>query len=302
MTIAYRNRNNDLPDYGFDELLKLAGINSIKPFGEIVNSKAHGFQQLKQNFLQETKERLQYNASTIEDETKKAIELVKRMFSNEEGSSSLIIDMPEATPFVKLGFTVMCNNPTISVYQLFDELESDSSLIQLAKVDRSIYATPLIDGRFNGLKYSEVSIGVVLFEALNYIIDGAQYALYLHFLKTTGGESESEKDRRYVTLKDLFINEVEYIDAMKALRSVMPPIISDENKYLLGIRQKSAFAAWLSWLQTNGKIKSVTLDELATLLNEEIEGLDIYKDGSTLTNTTGAASKKYRTQFTKLNL
>jgi len=46
---------------------------------------------------------------------------------------------------------------------------------------------------------------------------------------------------KYQKLRELFINDVAYTECMDALRKVKGPIISDDNRYLLGKKQKGAF-------------------------------------------------------------
>lgn len=177
---------NDQPDLA--KLFELAKIDSTRPFGEIVNSRVNGFEQLKQKFMQKVEWHLSFNATTFEEEKQKEIALVNGWFANKEDSSIVILDVKEATPFIRLGFELMRNNPSTSFYHIYNDMLQDEDLINLSKLNRGIYAAPMVDSSLMGLKYNEVSHDVIDFEALDYVIDGGQFALYLNYLKTAANE------------------------------------------------------------------------------------------------------------------
>lgn len=103
------------------------------------------------------------------------------------------------------------------------------------------------------------------------------------------------------TLKGIFVNEATYNQCMEALRNVNAPVISGDNKYLLGPRQKGAFTAWYEVVKFREKFKAgVIASEVARLLNKEIEGLGLFPDGSTLSRPGTSSYKKYKTPLLKL--
>lgn len=108
--------------------------------------------------------------------------------------------------------------------------------------------------------------------------------------------NETENDVTFSSFKDLF-NDIP-MDIVKQsiaiLKQVKPPIITMNNKYNLGSKSKGSITAWITALKMKGFIKNNVSDiNIATVLNNEIEGLNLGSDGRTLRNFETTSYKKY---------
>lgn len=81
------------------------------------------------------------------------------------------------------------------------------------------------------------------------------------------------------------------------LRQVNPPIIGDNDRYRLGVRQKGAFVAWAKFVEPHF-LEKVPEKRLARLLNERFPGLEISE--RTLFNLETSAYRRYKTLFLRL--
>ncbi|MBM3887215.1 hypothetical protein FJ364_04765 [Candidatus Dependentiae bacterium] len=113
---------------------------------------------------------------------------------------------------------------------------------------------------------------------------------------------DNKKDNpKYINLRELFINNAAYTECLNALRNVKDPVITDDNRYLLGKRQKGVFTAWFEVVKLRQKFKEIpNASLLATLLNKEISNLELYEDGTTLNRNTTSMYKKYYLPLSKL--
>ena len=105
------------------------------------------------------------------------------------------------------------------------------------------------------------------------------------------------RNKLVMSLKEIILQQ-KYGIAMDALRKVQNPVISSENSFLLGARQKGAIAAWVCVLKFRNYIDShISNKDLAKAINQEITGLDLYKDGGTLDDNKTSAFLRYYNKF-----
>jgi hypothetical protein len=117
------------------------------------------------------------------------------------------------------------------------------------------------------------------------------------------GTVKNNTNKKYHLLKEIFINETAYNECMSALRNVRDPVISHDNKFLLGSKQKGAFTAWYEVVKHRQKFKpGIIKADVASLLNKEIDGLKLGEDGTTLRRPGTTMYIKYKVPFTKLIL
>ena len=147
-----------------------------------------------------------------------------------------------------------------------------------------------------------------LMDYMNGYYHSMQDHFVMNFEKEQIGKISNTKRRNIVdgqplpqSLKDIFINEDSYIECMNALAIVKYPVISEDNRYLLGPKQKGAFTAWFDVLKLRQKFAIVpTNAQLAKLLNIEITGLNIGEDGTTLGRPGTTYYNKYYNPLSKL--
>jgi hypothetical protein len=99
--------------------------------------------------------------------------------------------------------------------------------------------------------------------------------------------------KEQVNLEDLFINKKEFSTCVDILRNLTPVVISPENHFLLGPRDKSVFAAWIDVLKHAGKLPHATRQTHSMLINKYFTGVNFGKDGKTFSNTHTPSYKKY---------
>lgn len=107
----------------------------------------------------------------------------------------------------------------------------------------------------------------------------------------------------YENLKEVFVNADAYNEAIEALKKGegrIKPVISANNEYLLGPRMKGSIVGWIELLKIRGRLKTITNIELTAHLNNEIKGLNIYPDGSILSETATSHARNYYSFFGKL--
>ena len=114
--------------------------------------------------------------------------------------------------------------------------------------------------------------------------------------KNLTGQAKNE----YPKFESLFYNEAEIGLCIEALREVDPPIVDEQNRYLLGKKLKGAFAAWISVLWTKNYIKTGTGNKIAPLLNKKFSGLDLYSDGQSLGKKDTKGYETYINGLTQL--
>ena len=107
--------------------------------------------------------------------------------------------------------------------------------------------------------------------------------------------------RKFNELSEIFIDEETFKECISALKNVKDPIISEDNRYLLGPKQKSAFTAWYEIVKQREKFKvGVLVTDIVYCLNKEFEGLELGADGSTLRRNNTTMAKKYKVPLSKL--
>lgn len=113
--------------------------------------------------------------------------------------------------------------------------------------------------------------------------------------------NKPKRDEKIKKKLNAFFIDGAYIECMNALRNVKDPVISDDNRYLLGPRQKGAFTAFFKVLKLREKFIEVpTAAKFSQLLNNEILNLDLCEDGTTLNRNTTTMYRKYYTPLSKL--
>ena len=112
------------------------------------------------------------------------------------------------------------------------------------------------------------------------------------------GKEQNKKQTAHPS-KEIFISDAAYIECMGALKNVNPPVISSDNRYKLGPRQKGAFAAWYELLKFREKLKTgITPKTVTEFLNKEIKGLELNE--STLYRTHTTKYLHYKVPLSKL--
>lgn len=120
--------------------------------------------------------------------------------------------------------------------------------------------------------------------------------------------TENSKDKNKVgaienplEFGDIFVkdNWKTYIDA---LHKVENPVIDKEYNFIgLPRKDKGVICSWIKDLQTKGFInKKYNRQQLVTVLNNEIKGLNLGKDGKTFDNSSTVYDTKYKENLIKL--
>jgi hypothetical protein len=114
----------------------------------------------------------------------------------------------------------------------------------------------------------------------------------------------SEKQVTEPEYEDLFEDPRYPKPSWAALSKVIPPVIDENDKYLLGDRDKAAFGAWVHANVDNNIMKQHVLvpDNLARILNNKVKGLNSSPEGKSFwPPPVGArAYKKYYPKFLRL--
>jgi hypothetical protein len=101
--------------------------------------------------------------------------------------------------------------------------------------------------------------------------------------------------------KDIFLamDWKKYIDA---LHEVDNPVISIDYKFIGNAKKhKGVIASWIKELQDKGIIhKKYSRKHLAEVLNSEIKGLDLGKDGKTIDNYSLAYENEYKSKLKRI--
>lgn len=125
-----------------------------------------------------------------------------------------------------------------------------------------------------------------------------------YFIETADWHLKQYEDWKYkkslLKFKDIFISAdwKIYIDA---LFKVTSPVIDKEYNYIGGRNGKGVIGSWIKDLQTKGIIKKIyNRQQLATILNNEIKGLNLGKDAKTIDNTSTTYDKKYKEKLLNL--
>lgn len=122
-----------------------------------------------------------------------------------------------------------------------------------------------------------------------------QNALLLH--KTLDEKvlsaDEVKSKSKYSTFKEIFIEE-DYKKYINVLSEVEPPLIDGNWKFLNNVvGGKGVICSWFGYLLTNGKIKRISRQELAYVVNSEIKNVCIGSDGRSI----GEESNKYKDDY-----
>lgn len=116
--------------------------------------------------------------------------------------------------------------------------------------------------------------------------------------KRPSSKAYSEPDNALNTFEDIFVSD-DWHKYINALCMVDPPVLELKNgkfKFLgSSARHKGVIASWIHDLQHKGIIKlAINRKSLARVLNNEIEDLDMGKDGRTIENHSATYQKDYR--------
>lgn len=115
------------------------------------------------------------------------------------------------------------------------------------------------------------------------------------------GATDTKKPSTYTSLKEIFVSEDAYNEAIRALQEVNTPVIDKNLNYLLGERQKSAITAWFEVLETKGKIKTISAPEKARLLNDTIRGLNISEKTTQIPENKIERASSHKKYFPRFN-
>jgi len=121
------------------------------------------------------------------------------------------------------------------------------------------------------------------------------YAKFLRNLRESLKQERTKKPEQDYSSAGLAIKNYLYL-----LKDVIPPVIDETNKFLLGSKQKGSIAAFIHILTERGKFKKTPDPILAKFLNDNIEGLELSQDGRSLRTYTSATYKEYHKQFQDL--
>lgn len=288
-----------------EELLKLAKFNPLDSFGDIVNQNKDLFESFKSSFLSNTYDVASYGGATLEELlNKEIIKIEDCLINNKTPQYGIVDNMPEATPLLKIGFDLFRADPRVKLYHVFDMIDSGKHLLPLTEIKKQPNKLYLMDQRYRDKKLlSDLTLEELFIEALDYVIEGGNFALYYRFLVDSLKKGEIPKISTKQTiayLKDIFVSPEFYYECIKVLMEVENPVVSKNKEYLLGPRMKGAITAWVEVLRKRGKIKNTSNTLLTRLLNDEIKGLDLFKDGTTLQQTSTTSCKKYTARFARL--
>ena len=117
----------------------------------------------------------------------------------------------------------------------------------------------------------------------------AKHVIFKNYLLKNQSFEDAQNNKSFKHLQDLFVNDKDPEVYFDILKKVDPPIISQENEYLLGDRQKGSIVAWVEVVRPF--IYSLQDDDIAKLLNNQISGLNI--TGRTLRNLNTSSYNKY---------
>jgi len=103
-----------------------------------------------------------------------------------------------------------------------------------------------------------------------------------------------DKEEQLAIFEDLFFDKNLAEICFEVLKAIDSPIVTHNNEYALGVRNKSAITAWIEALKEKSYIKNVSRQQLSAILNNKITGLNLGKDGKTLSPQVNASTyKKY---------
>lgn len=94
-------------------------------------------------------------------------------------------------------------------------------------------------------------------------------------------------------LSDIFINKDDFEKYVKLLKDVEPPVIDDNNRYILGKNSKGALVAWVYALQRRSKIKSIKDATLSNLLVSHFQ-MDSFDERTLRANPTKAYNQYFQ--------
>lgn len=128
----------------------------------------------------------------------------------------------------------------------------------------------------------------------------AKYFFYEPYLKGFN-DAHSNASNDHLSFPEIFYSPDESEKYLKILRDVEPPVINDENVFLLGERSKGALTAWVDALKAKSIVKkSISRQDLTSILNSKISGLNLGSDGKTLDNPGTSAYIKFFSKISRL--
>lgn len=131
--------------------------------------------------------------------------------------------------------------------------------------------------------------------------DRKLYYEFDSYMKDALKSTAKTRGKKFKELREIFINAEAYEECINALKIVKDPVISEDNRYLLGPKQKGAFTGWYSVVRLREKLKSgVLARDIVYCLNKEFEGLNLGADGSTLRRDTTTMADRYAKRLSKL--
>lgn len=112
---------------------------------------------------------------------------------------------------------------------------------------------------------------------------------------------EKTSPKFYKNFNEIFVSK-DWPKYVNALAKTYPPLIDQNNKYIGKERgDKGAVASWFWELKDlHIIIGSISRPNLAYIINNEIEGFNIYKDGRTFSNLSDDYIEIYQKQLKKL--
>jgi len=133
-------------------------------------------------------------------------------------------------------------------------------------------------------QYNKLSFGA--------LTTGNQFIEFLE-RKKIGLSSPKQKDKAIIpsTFEDLFVNKKDIQFCIEVLQKVEPPIIDKNCNFILGVRSKGAFVAYVQVLNYRNKINYHPVNVLSKLLNNKFHRLSI--TDRTLRNPCTKAYHKY---------
>lgn len=192
----------------FQQLLEIAEFEYYKSLIEVVNQNNETFQM----FRQQTDKDLKVAVDREYLLSSRILEIENNFFNGKPNIAG-IVSFPEATPLVIYGFEVVRENPNLPLQTLINTLEQTQMFDKFWDSYKPCLFLASIDVKYGSRKINELTQGEALIEALHYIIEGGNFAIYLKYLHDLkNGKIENyDSDRTLIKWKGENKNDLAYL-------------------------------------------------------------------------------------------